>query len=371
MIAVNHALTRMIAQRYATGVNNANKEVNFLSSPVVSSPLDTLAQLRKPLQNQPSQQAKKTLYKRAKAKYISNNLALKLKDLRSDLERSYFRTFGCASTLEQKGEKITGMYCNNRWCLVCNRIRTAKLIKGYMQPLSELNDPYFVTLTTPNVSDKELRTHIKYMTRTFTKIKDMHRKAKDPIKGLRKTECTFNPRRNDYNPHFHLIVEGKATAQAIIKQWVNRIEGAHLEAQDMRPADDNSIYELFKYFTKLSYKGGTNLKALDNIFQAMQGMRTFQPFGIKKVSEDIEELQSEIYKEIEQREATWLWCEDDWIDISTGETLTGHTPSEALKDIAGGFTSLKTEPPPKPPEIAPNNDFWNVKTLQVMPTALN
>jgi len=29
----------MITQRYATGVNNANKEVNFLSSPVVSSPL--------------------------------------------------------------------------------------------------------------------------------------------------------------------------------------------------------------------------------------------------------------------------------------------------------------------------------------------
>ena len=352
----------MNKQSYTTiseNPKNLDGKLCTCKTPSTSTPiLDTLAQLRKPLQNQPFQSGQKTLYKRAKAKYISNNLALKLKDLRTDLEQSYFRTFGCASVLKQEGERITGMYCNNRWCLVCNRIRTAKLIKGYMQPLSELNDPYFVTLTTPNVGEDELRDHIKYMTRTFTKIKDMHRKAKDPIKGLRKTECTFNPRRNDYNPHFHLIVEGKATAQAIIKQWVNRIEGANIEAQDMRPADENSIYELFKYFTKIQYKGGTNLKALDTIFQAMRGLRTFQPMGIKKVSEDVEEIHSEIYEEIEQREATWLWCEDDWIDTATGETLTGHSPTEAAKEIVRGFDAYKHEKPPRPPELSLNTKFY-------------
>lgn len=308
-------------------------KIEIAKEPVLNVPLDTLAQLRKPHKNQPLQKLKK----RALSKYISNNLALKLKDCKSDLEKSYFRTYGCASVLLQKDNKLTGKYCNNRWCLVCNRIRTAKLIKGYRNPLEELEDSYFITLTTPNVTADDLRGHIKYMISVFKKIKDTARKAGKPIKGIRKIECTYNQSRNNYNPHFHLIVSGKEIAKEIKTQWIQRIEGSNVQAQDVTKADDNSIYELFKYFTKLHYKDGTQVQALDVIFNAMYGLRTFQAMGIKKISEDVEEIQAEIFEEIDTREKLWLWVENDWVDFQTGEYLTGFTPNDNHKIIIESF----------------------------------
>ena len=316
--------------------------------------LDTLAQLRKPLQNQPLQEGKKTLFKRARAKYISNALSLKLKDLHSELEASYFRTYGCASLLIQEEDRLTGRYCNNRWCLVCNRIRTAKLIKGYIKPLQELSDPYFVTLTVPNVPGEDLRDEIKRMIAKFRQIKDAARKAQISLKGIRKIECTYNRDRKTFHPHFHLIVEGRGSAQHIVSSWLDKFPEATRDAQDLRPADDNSIYELFKYFTKINYKNGTEVQALDQIFIAMQGLRTFQPMGIKKVSEDVDELTSEVFAELEKRETQWVWVEDDWVDIGSGELLTGHIASEASQTIVSRFIMPRKKPKTStPPPLVP------------------
>ena len=92
--------------------------------------------------------------------------------------------------------------------------------------------------------------------------------------------------------------------------------------------------ELFKYFTKIVTKQQIYLKPLDVIFSAMRGMRVFQPMGIKKdVSEDIKELQSERYADLESREVEWTWLDTDWIDRTTGETLTGYTPSETFQRL--------------------------------------
>ena len=66
---------------------------------------------------------------------------------------------------------------------------------------------------------------------------------------------------------------------------------------------------------------------MDTIFTAMYGQRTFQAYGLKKeVNEDIETLISEIYKDVEAKETTWSWIEDDWIDLKTGECLTSYKP---------------------------------------------
>ena len=89
--------------------------------------LDTLAQLRTETPSKPPV----TLVKRAKAKFLTNGLSFPLIDLNSPLKKSYWLTWHCTSVLLQEGQKITSRYCNNRWCIVCNRIRTAKLINGY------------------------------------------------------------------------------------------------------------------------------------------------------------------------------------------------------------------------------------------------
>ncbi|KKM22125.1 hypothetical protein LCGC14_1628470, partial [marine sediment metagenome] len=103
-------------------------------------------------------------------------------------------------------------------------------------------------------------------------------------------------------------------ARDIVTEWLKRYPTAIDKAQDIRPADENSIMELFKYFTKIFMKGALYYEPLDTIFRAIYGLLTFQGMGVKKdISEDIEELQAEIYKDLEAREAIWTWIATDWM----------------------------------------------------------
>ena len=275
-----------------------------------------------------------TLGKRAKAKYFTNSYTKKLATLKSPLQKSYNNTvYGCSNLLTQTGNKLTSHYCNNRWCVVCNRIRTAKQINGYKPPLEKLNDKQFVTLTIPNVSGETLRETIKDMTKTFQNIMKQFHKKKISFVGLRKLECTYNDKQNNFHPHFHCIIEGKEIAGLLLNEWLKRYLSSVKEAQHIRPADDGSILEMFKYFAKILTDGVVYVNALDVIFQAMRNLRVYQPFGIHKVSEEIEELQAQTIEDLKKAEKSWSWIDNDWVDKTTGEMLTGYEPDDTMKRI--------------------------------------
>ena len=315
-------------------------------APRIPAALDKLAQLRPECpectpkgpfttDGKLSEAGIKTLQKRARAKYLTNGITDKLRRLDSDLKQSYLNTFFCASILVQSGLKITGKYCNNRWCLVCNRIRTAKLIIAYRDVLERLPDKHFVTLTVPNVPAAELYATIRLMIQEMRRIQNhVFRKRGAPITGVRKLECTYNAIRNDFHPHLHLVVSGGQAAADLVSEWLKAWPTAKRAAQDVRPADMNATMELFKYFTKVLTDGTVYASALDVIFTAMRGLRVFQPMGIRKdIPEDIEEIQAEIYRDLEERETHWNWVETDWVDKSTGEVLADYTPSANLKKL--------------------------------------
>jgi plasmid rolling circle replication initiator protein Rep len=295
------------------------------------------------------------LYKRARAKYLTNAIVYRLADIESPLNKSYWNTYHCASALVKTGDKVTGKYCKNRWCMVCNRIRTAKLINTYMPVVSEWSDKQFMTLTIPNVSAKELPLTIKSMTLAFVQIKKIltnyHQRydIQKPI-GLRKLECTYNPKRNDYHPHFHLIVDSYFTAVQIQEQWLKKFPDANIQAQDIRPADDKSCIELFKYFTKVMTKHETSTGekkqtimpyVLDTIFRAIKGVRTFQPFGFRiecsesGESSECEEDNPKISRILDEIVYEWMQEFSDWIDQNTGETLSGYEPTEKMRNVTG------------------------------------
>jgi len=207
-----------------------------------------------------------------------------------------------------------------------------KLIKGYKDVLNNLNDPFFVTLTVPNVSDIELKSMIIEMFKELKKIQKVFQKRKTNIIGIRKIEYTYNTRLKNYHPHFHLIISGKIIAETLVSEWLKRFPSSNMKGQDIRKADSNSILELFKYFTKVvTGKGklqGIYIKPMDVIFNAMKGRRVFQPLGVKKrVSEDIEEIQAQEY-DIEETQAVFSWKVNDWVDERTGELLTGYVPTD-------------------------------------------
>lgn len=226
--------------------------------------------------------------------------------------------------------------------MVCNRVRTAKLINGYLPEIKELPSKYFVTLTIPNVGYLELSTAIDQMIKQCTLInRHIREKRALSFKGIRKIECTYNADRNDYHPHFHIIVDSHAVAELFVSEWLQRYPKAKMISQDIREADDGAVLELFKYFTKViaSPKKKTTTqrmvytRALDTIFRAMVGKRVFQPMGIKKVSEDVDPTLSEIFDIEETDGDVWVWLASDWVSTDTGELLTNHVPSEALQNL--------------------------------------
>ena len=284
---------------------------------------------------------KTTLLKRARQKYISYGLSSKLNSDNPDspLKESYFGSMLCCDVIRQEGIKLQTSYCNQRWCLVCNRIRTARLISGYLSQIQSFKDPYFVTLTKKTVYAHDLPSSMAFMAVTWRKITDMARKSRIDFKGVRKAECTIRPY-DKYHYHFHLVIEGKENAEWLISRWVKMMKGAaDPQAQDMRVADDNSLKELFKYFTKLTTKNPEgkkvmfDTKRMDVIFQAMKGKRVFQPFGgLRIVTEEIEKIIGEEYEHLDGEFHLWKWHTEDWIN-ELGECLTGYTPTEGFGDI--------------------------------------
>ena len=317
--------------------------------------LDTLAQLQpqsnnylvyKGLQNEQTSilQTVSSLKKRAKSKYITNQYLFKLIDLDSPLKKSYWNTFHCSSVLLQKDKKITSTYCNNRFCITCNRIRTAKLINGYTSEFEKFKKPYFVTLTIPNVYAETLKYTIDTMLSNFRKITNYIGKRSrldkmDRLVAIRKIEVTYNEVSNTYHPHLHIIVDGIQNAEYMRKRWLEMYTDARDFAQDIRKADKNSMIELFKYTTKIITKTKQkgiiiDARSLDIIFQAMYKRRTFQTYGIQRVNEDIDELQSQEYTDIEEYDSViYEYAGNDWYNTETGEELTGYTPGEFEKEL--------------------------------------
>lgn len=284
---------------------------------------------------------KENLLKRARHKFISKGLSTKLyfDNPGSTLSNSYFGSMLCCDVIRQDGKTLVSSYCNQRWCLVCNRIRTAKLICEYFDQINKFSDPYFVTLTVQTVNSDGLAASMANMAVVWRRIADTARKKRTDFKGVRKAECTIRPG-GMYHYHFHLVIEGRENAEWLINAWLQRMGArANVKAQDMRPADERSLKELFKYFTKLSTKDKNGMKVMfsprrmDTIFQSMSGKRVFQPFGgLRAITEEIERITSQEYENLESGFHLWKWYSEDWVN-ELGECLTGYNPNEEFAEM--------------------------------------
>jgi hypothetical protein len=268
--------------------------------------LDKLGITSEISKNKPTSHQKQlsSLKRRANSKHLTQTLATGLLNLPgAHNPRAYANTFLCAGFVVYEDNQFKSKYCKNRWCLVCNRIKTAYYIDTYEPLLKKLSDPYFVTLTAPNVPKEALKARLNEYSEAWQRVKDRMRKQNIKIKGMRKLEITFNSERNDYHPHYHIYIEGKAQAQKLVSYWLEEFEDASPAAQDQQPATPGSLKELFKYFTKITSNSSkddrVHLPALDTIFENVKGRRVFQSFGITiKNKTEITEDQMRLYSQV-------------------------------------------------------------------------
>ena len=293
---------------------------------------------------QKSQSPKETLMKKQWSKYVSKGIALSLMHFnpKSELYKSYKNSTYCAETLlTNEVGKIHTTYCKNRWCLTCNRIKTARLINAYLPQLEQLFQPVFVTVTLPTVPGEELPERIAKMEKEWREIsknsiKTAYKKTNNPFKGIRKAECTIRPN-GMYHYHFHFILNDWAQAEWLVSQWLKRFPEADRKAQDIRFANEFAFRELFKYAFKAEVKSNnkTNAKRYDLVFSALRGKRTYQAFGgIKAIEEDFneEDLTNGIVLE-GMYNKIFKWCVDDWYEKGSGEALVGLGIPEKVKNM--------------------------------------
>jgi hypothetical protein len=275
------------------------------------------------------------LKRRSRSKFFNNHLAARLASLDSRFKEKYWDTYHCSDIVTVEGDKAKSRFCRKRWCVICNRIRTAHLVQTYYPTLKTWPDKQFVTLTVPNPKLAELKDTLSQMYQAFTQIKDSERKANRKLVGLRKLEVTYNRHEDTYHPHFHLVTESSRSCDQIIKKWLKKFPDAKEVAQDSRTADDHSCFELFKYFTKLTSNSGKDkmlsVAALDNIFLALDGVRVFQPFGFVAHKEVPAPEDVTLGKDEQELVDTWeykyLQELHDWYCLESGDALTGYEPS--------------------------------------------
>ncbi len=315
---------------------------------------------------------KDLLHQKNLVKIFTTKLSLALINAnpQSDLTQSYWRTYHCIDDATVTDGKFkTHHYCKNRFCPVCARIRSAIIINGYEKQLSEVKDLSMLTLTVPNVSAIELKETITGITQSFRKIVNRYKSSRKQdkaftIDGVRKIECTFNHELQNYHPHLHVLTS-KAAAEHILIEWLKINPTAKRCAQDIKPADKNSIKEIAKYFSKIFSKDENGKlkimppKALDTINLAFRKVRTFQSFGnIKMVKDDFDENDLKDGIDCTCGDGEYEYAKEmfTWVCQQTGE-LAVDIPEHERKLNAEQIGEYLHDPETPTPEHYTNTDI--------------
>lgn len=256
---------------------------------------------------------RETLVRRTLQKATTLENTFKLIDLKSPLEKSYWKTYHCGATILQVGERFSFRRCKQRWCRTCSHIRTAELINGYKHLLEDFKEPKLMVLTMKNCPGRELKAYYQKMvdafklaTRNITKTHGLK------LNGIRTWECTYNKETDEYHPHFNVVVDTQEGAELLrsywMKYWQSRVGVKHINInaqsiQDIEGTD--GLLEVFKYVTKMAVKHEEETKAQDWIYQCIRLKRLAQPFGtLRKVKVKNDSIQVDI---VEGEEAIETW----------------------------------------------------------------
>ncbi|WP_281634603.1 protein rep [Flavobacterium luteolum] len=305
---------------------------------------------------------------RAKRKTITQAMILSLMDvakLKGDTEKqnSYWNTYYCQSKIISAEGKFYGKYCKNRFCTLCCSIRKAEIINKYLPIIKEWQEPYFVTLTVKSCKANRLKVMIGKVLQGFSKIRAKHKKRHQrgngiKLIGVKSLECNFNPTKQTYNPHLHLIVANEEIGELIVKEWLkiwtpkftNRL------GQDIRKVFDveTNLIEIIKYGSKIFTEPDMKKKnkydnsyqiyisALDNILTAMKGKRIFERFGFNADKEAVPAHQEpKILTHFEEWEFNPK--KSDWENVVTTEALANYEPKSQLIAILNSCIDLNSQ----------------------------
>lgn len=162
-----------------------------------------------------------------------------------------------------------GNFCKNRFCPFCSWLkakRTAfellELIKvvEYTEKLAFI----FITLTVPNVPRESLREEIENFNKSFKRLFQTE-EFKAFNKGfIRKLEVTYNEERNDYHPHFHLVVavnksyfksRDYMSKRRLLELWQRATRNPAITQVDIKPCRMDTVKQVMELATYSAKQG--------------------------------------------------------------------------------------------------------------------
>ena len=162
-----------------------------------------------------------------------------------------------------------GNFCNNRFCPFCSWLKAKKtafelleliIVVEYTEKLAFI----FITLTVPNVPRESLREEIENFNKSFKRLFQTE-EFKAFNKGfIRKLEVTYNKKRNDYHPHFHLIVavnksyfksRDYMSKRRLLELWQRATRNPNITQVDIKPCRMDTIKQVMELATYSAKQG--------------------------------------------------------------------------------------------------------------------
>ena len=265
-------------------------------------------------------------------KFIKRHIGENQMDLVEDCNT--FLSFVADKTLE-KQKLYKANSCKNRFCPVCAWRKARKDALGLslmMQYIKQQENKEFIflTLTTPNVMSDELENEIKRYNNSFRKL-IKRKKVGSVIKGyVRKLEITYNKKRDDYNPHFHVLIAVNKSYFTDKRYYISQQEWLNLwrdvtgiseitqvQVQKIRQNNNKELYEMAKYSGKDSdYL--INQKVFDAFYKSLKGKQVLVYSGLfKEAKKKLKNGDLDYLKEIDPTEYIYqifyIWKQKEYL----------------------------------------------------------
>lgn len=225
--------------------------------------------------------------------------------------------------------------CKNRFCPMCAWRKARKdalglsLMMKYIKQ-DQQKDFIFLTLTTPNVKKDDLENEIKHYNQSFRRLSN-RTKFKKAVKGyVRKLEITYNKKRDDYHPHFHVLIAVNKSYFTDKDYYISQSEWLNLWrdvtsmpeitqvfAQKVRTNNDKELYEMAKYSGKDSDYLSSQ-KVFDAYYRALKGKQVLVYSGLfKEARKLLKNGDLDYLKEIDPTEYIYqifyIWAKKEYL----------------------------------------------------------
>ena len=245
-----------------------------------------------------------------------------------------FLSFVTDKTLEKK-KLYKANPCKNRFCPVCAWRKARKDALGLslmMQYVKQVESKSFIflTLTTPNVTAEHLESEIKHYNESFRRLSN-RKHFKSIAKGyVRKLEVTYNAERDDYHPHFHVLIAVNKSYFKDTKTYISQKEWLNLwrdvtgnqaitqvHVQKVKQNNNKELYEMAKYSGKDSdYL--VNQKVFDAFYKSLKGKQVLVYSGLfKEARKKLKDGDLDYLKEIDPTEYVYqifyMWNKNEYL----------------------------------------------------------